>query len=576
MPRHILIICTLSCFLLYGCGGGDRSQATKGEKVQQSIRFTEVTEEAGLGGFRHDNGSFGEMWFPEQMGSGAGFFDYDGDGWLDILLVGGGAWRNYPVRDVQGLWLFKNNSDGTFSEVTREAGLDRVREYGIGIVAADYDNDGDKDFYFTTLNENLLFRNDSGVFNEVGEESGVSGYSEWSSSAIFFDADNDGWLDLYVGNYAIWSSETDIWCSVDGRTKAYCAPETYRGLPSRYYHNRGDGTFVQQTEKAGFLPAPGKSLGIAELDHNGDGWSDIVVANDGERDLLYENNGDGTFTEKGTVLGMAYGENGEARAGMGIDVGVVDSSGYPSIFVGNFSSEMVGVYRYSDKGWFMDRAAVSKIGRPSINVLTFGLLLFDVDSDTDLDLFLGNGHVYPIRAAHLDGTSYRQASQLFLNDGRGIFNEANQDVGGVLLKKMVVRGVAMGDYDRDGDLDILLAENNGPAHLWRNDMEKGNFIRVRLEGRKSNRDAIGSEVTVKVGQLAMKRRVRTGSSYLSQSELAVTFGLGSHTTVDSLIIRWPDGGKDTFAGLTPNRAIHIIEGSAKTTEIESSMKSAIN
>ena len=190
--------------------------------------------------------------------------------------------------------------------------------------------------------------------------------------------------DLYVGNYAIWSSETDIWCSVDGRTKAYCAPGTYRGLPSRYYHNRGDGTFVQQTEKAGFLPAPGKSLGIAELDHNGDGWSDIVVANDGERDLLYENNGDGTFTEKGTVLGMAYGENGEARAGMGIDVGVVDSSGYPSIFVGNFSSEMVGVYRYSDKGWFMDRAAVSKIGRPSINVLTFGLLLFRLSIPTPI------------------------------------------------------------------------------------------------------------------------------------------------------------------------------------------------
>ena len=531
------------------------------QNVAAKLNFSEVTTEAGLGYFRHDNGSFGKMWFPEQMGSGCGFIDYNDDGWIDILLVGGGGWTGHTKRDVKALWLYKNNKNGTFTEVTEEAGLGFINTYGLGIVAADYDNDGDQDIYLTSLGRNILLSNHGGIYKDVSQQSGLGNRIEWSSSAIFFDADKDGWLDLYVGNYAIWSPASDLWCSLDNKTKVYCPPEMYVGIPSRFYHNNGDGTFTDHTQIAGFIPAPGKSLGVVQLDYNNDGWPDLAVANDGERDLLYQNNGDGTFTEKGTKLGMAYGENGEARAGMGIDAGIVDSSGHPSIFVGNFSSEMIGVYRYSGKGWFNDRSALSKIGRTSYLSLTFGLFLFDADLDTDLDLFVGNGHVYPLRTKDQEGITYRQESQLFTNNGNGVFANANQMVAGVLNNKMVVRGAAVGDYDRDGDLDILLTENNGPVHLWRNNIEEKNFLRVILDGETSNKDALGARVVVTVDDHKMHRIIRTGSSYLSQSELTASFGLGYHTMVDSLSIFWPSGKRNTFKKIKNNREILIKEGS---------------
>ena len=551
--------------LFNACGKDKQSSAVDVINAQKNaaskINFAEVTSEAGLGNFRHDNGSFGEMWFPEQMGSGVGFIDYNDDGWVDILLVGGGGWANHTKRKVKALWLYKNNKDGTFSDVTEETGLEHINTYGLGIVAADYDNDGYQDIFLTSLGKNILLRNHDGIFKDVSQPSGLGNRIEWSSSAIFFDADKDGWLDLYVGNYAIWSPAGDLWCSLNSKTKVYCPPEMYVGLPSRFYHNNGDGTFSDHTQIAGFLPAPGKSLGVVQLDYNNDGWPDLAVANDGERDLLYQNNGDGTFTEKGTVLGMSYGENGEARAGMGIDAGVVDSSGHTSIFVGNFSNEMIGVYRYSGKGWFNDRAALSRIGRPSYLSLTFGLFLFDADLDTDLDLFVGNGHVYPLRTKDQEGITYRQKSQLFTNDGTGVFTAANEMVAAVLENKMVVRGAAMGDYDRDGDLDIIMTENNGPVHLWRNDTKGNNFLRVILEGESSNKNALGAKVVVAIDDYKMERIIRTGSSYLSQSELVASFGLGYHTMVDSLSILWPSGITDTFTNIKNNREIFIKEGS---------------
>ncbi len=531
------------------------------QNVATKLNFSEVTKEAGLRNFRHDNGSFGKMWFPEQMGSGCGFIDYNDDGWIDILLVGGGGWAGHTKRDVKALWLYKNNKNGTFTEVTEEVGLGFINTYGLGIVAADYDNDGDQDIYLTSLGRNILLSNQDGIYKDVSQQSGLGNRIEWSSSAIFFDADKDGWIDLYVGNYAMWSPAGDLWCSLDNKTKVYCPPEMYVGIPSRFYHNNGDGTFTDHTQIAGFIPAPGKSLGVVQLDYNNDGWPDLAVANDGERDLLYQNNGDGTFTEKGTKLGMAYGENGEARAGMGIDAGIVDSSGHPSIFVGNFSSEMIGVYRYSGKGWFNDRSALSKIGRTSYLSLTFGLFLFDADLDTDLDLFVGNGHVYPLRTKDQEGITYRQESQLFTNNGNGVFANANQMVAGVLNNKMVVRGAAVGDYDRDGDLDILLTENNGPVHLWRNNIEEKSFLRVILNGETSNKDALGARVVVAVDSHKMHRIIRTGSSYLSQSELTASFGLGYHSMVDSLSIFWPSGKRNTFKKIKNNREILIKEGS---------------
>ncbi len=547
----------------FGCSGPEPAgePAARSESTDRAMpAFTDVTVEAGLGEFRHDNGAFGKMWYPEQMGAGGGFMDYDGDGWVDILLVGGGVWPGTTDRDVRGLWLYRNEGDGTFSLKTEEAGLGDISAYGIGIVAADYDNDGDQDFYFTTLRENMLFRNDGGVFTEVGKAARVAGEPIWSSSALFFDADRDSWLDLYVGNYTVWTPELDKWCSLDGVNKSYCPPDHYEGIPSSFYRNNGDGTFTDMTEAAGFLGAPGKSLGVAEMDFNQDGWSDFAVSNDGEGDLLYENNGDGTFTEKGMITGMAYGERGEARAGMGIDAGVVDNSGETSIFVGHFSNEMIGVFRYTRQGWFVDRAAVSKIGHASRLNLTFSVLLLDVDFDGDLDLLAANGHVYPFAAQVQEGLSYRQPAKLFLNRGDGTFEELDQAVGGVFAQPMVARGSAYADFDRDGDLDILFTENDGPAHLWRNDLKDAHFLRVRLEGRRSNRDGIGSRIVAVIGNQRMERRIRTGSGYLTQSEKIATFGLGAATRLDSLQVYWPSGQVARFVGVEANQEIRIVEG----------------
>ena len=556
--------CFYILLLFISCNNKDSTEKivlSKNKSGIANIEFSDVTKDAGLENFIHDNGSFGKMWFPEQMGSGGGFIDYNNDGWLDILLIGGGAWKNYTKRNIQTLWLYKNNTNGTFSNVTAEAGLEQINAYGLGVAAADYDNDGDQDIFLTTLDRNILLNNNEGSFVNVSKNAGLGNTLDWSSSAVFFDADNDGWLDLYVGNYAIWSPLSDLWCSLDSKTKVYCPPEMYTGIPSKFYHNNRDGTFSDYTKKSGFLPAPGKSLGAVLMDYNDDGWLDLAIANDGERDLLYKNNGDGVFDEIGTELGMAYGENGEARAGMGIDAGVVDSSGNTTIFIGNFSNEMVGVYSYSGKGWFNDRSAISKIGRPSFLSLTFGLMLFDVDMDSDLDLFIGNGHVYPERTKNQDGISYKQASQLFINNGNGLFTIANEKISGVLNNKMVVRGVAIGDYDKDGDLDLLLTENNGPAHLWRNDTEGKNYLRVNLMGRDSNKDGIGSKVIVYIEGYKMERLIRTGSSYLSQSELTATFGLGEHQKIDSLFICWSSGNKEVFYDVEINNEILIKENS---------------
>ena len=520
--------------------------------------------ESGLGAFRHVNGATGDKWYPEQMGSGGGFFDYDGDGWSDILLLGGGDWD--PETPVQAIFLYRNNGDGSFTEVTEAAGLTSVDGYTIGMVAADYDNDGDADLYITCLEENFFFRNEGGRFVEATYEAGLKGNDLWSSSAIFFDADRDGDADLYVANYVAWTPETDIFCPLRGTVKLYCHPAVYTGVQSRYYVNEGDGAFVDRTEAAGFMPTLGKSLGVAELDFNFDGWPDLAVANDGEGDLLFRNNADGTFTNIGAPSGFAFSEHGEARAGMGIDAGITDSTGRYSLYVGNFSGEMIGAYRHVEGESFIDRAALSRIGFPSLLSLTFGLFLMDVDMDTDLDLFAANGHVHPDRTGENDRIRYRQPAQLFLNRGDGVFDEFTPEEG-VWTDLLVGRGAAYADYDQDGDQDILLTENGGPAHLWRNDTAPGHYLRVHVEGRASNLDGLGTRITARLGDLTMERRIRTGSSYLAQSEPVAAFGLGDREEVDSLTVYWPGGLVERFAGVAGDRDVLLVEGTGDLTPI---------
>lgn len=542
------------------------------------VAFTEVTADAGLGAFRHVNGAAGQKWFPETMGAGGGFVDYNGDGWLDVVLVSGGTWEGEQPPALrlyrnEGVSESRSGSEGApgFTDVTAEAGLTGTHAYGMGVVAADYDNDGDQDLYLTALRENKLFRNEGdGTFTEVSLQAGVAGPARWSTAAVFFDADRDGHLDLYVGGYVNWSPEKDLFCSVDGETKAYCTPEQYEGAPGRFYHNNGDGTFTDRTEKAGLAPAPGQTLGAATLDYNDDGWPDLIVANDQERNLLYENDGDGTFTEKGMASGIAFDEHGKARAGMGVDVGAVDSTGRETIFVGNFSGEMVGMFRYAGRGLFVNRAARSKVGYPSLPTLTFGLFLFDANLDRSLDLFLANGHVQAEIAEARGAIDYRQPPQLFLG-GRhgGTFERYRPGEESPLTEPMVARGAAHGDYDGDGDLDVLLTENDGPAHLWRNDVReraregRASYLRVAFRGRESNRDGVGAEVVGIADSEHMRSRVHTGASYLSQSALAVTFGLGGAERVDTLRVEWPSGQVDEHVGVEANRAVRVVEGAGE-------------
>ena len=431
-PRFLLI----TFLVLVSC---DKQLSTS----KKSLSFTNVTVNAGLADFKHVSGAIGDKWFPESMGSGCGIIDYDSDGWIDILLVGGGDWTSKSGNLSPALYLYKNNKDGTFTNVTYESGLGEINTYGFGICVADYDNDNDQDFFFTTIWNNYLFRNDNGSFTDVSEGSGLEKDSLWSTTSIFFDANKDGFLDLFVGSYVDWSPDNDIWCTLDGTTKNYCTPELYSGVASRFYQNNGDGTFSDKTEAAGFLPSPGKMLGASELDFNNDGWPDLAIASDTQRDLLYLNNGNGTFDEIGAISGIAYDENGRARAGMGIDVGVIDNTEKETIFVGNFSKEMISVFRHSNGNFFEDISAISKVGRPSLMTLTFGLFLLDIDLDGDLDLYTANGHVQIGIEETQDGIFYREPSHLFINDGNGVFKDVVPLIVGPLSTPIVGRGAAV-------------------------------------------------------------------------------------------------------------------------------------
>ena len=529
----------------------------EGEASEPAARvaFADVTAEAGLAAFRHTNGGVGDLWFPEEMGSGVGFLDFDGDGWLDVALVAGGAFPAHGAAAMEAagpaLRLYRNLGDGTFEEATEGAGLGDLRAYALGVASADYDNDGDADVLVTALGRDVLLRNEGGLFEEVTGEAGLGGVSQWSSSALFLDADADGDADLYVGGYVDWTPEKDVWCTIDGQTKEYCSPNVYTGVPSRFYRNDGDGTFTDESEQLGFLDAKGKSLGVAELDYDRDGRPDFVVANDGEPDLLYHNEG-GRFSEVGVASGIAFGEDGAARAGMGLDAGPLEAGGEASVVVGNFSHEMIGVYRHLREGLFLDRAAASKIGHRTLLKLTFGLFLFDVELDGDLDLFVANGHVYPSVEQTKDNVTYRQPPQLFLNRGDGTFDE--QPAEGVWAAPLLARGAAWGDYDRDGDLDVLLAENGGSARLLRNETAgRGAVLRVRLRGRGgpdgSQAEGLSSHVeAVLPDGRRVSSRVRTGSSYLSQSETVAVLGLGSARSADTVVVRWGGGGRGSVGG----------------------------
>ena len=521
-----------------------------------AIQYVDVTKASGLT-FRHNSGASGKKYLPESLGPGVAFIDYNGDGWQDLFFTNGKDWPGQRQRPST-LELFRNNKNGTFSNVTAASGLNR-EVYGMGSAVGDFDNDGDEDLFVSTVGQSLLFRNNSGVFQDVTKESGLSGPEEFSASAAWLDYDKDGRLDLFVANYVQWSIATDIRCSLDGTEKSYCTPESYKGSSARLWRNKG-GTFEDVTKEAGVYDATSKGLGVTVLDANQDLWPDLFLANDTQPNRLYLNTGKGTFTEKGIMAGIAYSELGVARAGMGVAAADYDRSGFPSVLITNFSNEMLALYHNEGNGLFVDEAPRSEVGRRSLLTLGFGCFFFDYDLDGWLDIFVANGHLEQSIERIQSTIKYAQAPHLFRNTVKGKFQEATRSVGPAFAKPIVARGAAYGDFDNDGDLDIVITTNGGPAVLLRSDGGTNRSLRLRLAGTKSNRDGLGAVVRVRVGSETQSAMAQSGSSYLSQSEHILTFGLGKAEQADSVEVRWPSGQIDRLTNVKAGNVITVQEG----------------
>jgi hypothetical protein len=539
------------------------------------ILFTDVTTESGID-FVHHTGAFGQKWMPESLASGCLIFDYDQDGRQDVLFLSGTFWPGHHGEGaVPTPRLYRNLGQMRFEDVTESAGLN-LPVYAMGGTAGDYDGDGDRDLYITSVGDNLLLRNDGGRFIDVTDKAGVGGgrwetdagksEPEWSTSAVWVDADRDGWIDLFVGNYVQWSPETDLFASIDGESKSYATPQEYKGLSARLYRNLGNGTFKDVTQASGVFNPDGKTMGIAVSDTDSDGDPDIVVTNDTQPNFLYKNAGDGTFEDVALTAGVAYDGAGRARAGMGVDVASVDTAGSLGIAIGNFSREPLSLYVQTWDDLFIDFAGKTRIATPTLLPLTFGVVFVDADLDGFADVVCANGHLEPEINRVQKEVTYRQRPLMFWNNGRGRFVDVSDDAGSGFARQIVGRGLAYGDLDNDGDIDLVMVENGGPPLVARNDTKVSNAIRVRLVGDAPNTDALGASVRVVADGRSRLKMVRTGSSYMSQSETILTFGLGKTSSVDSLIVLWGKGGQTELASIPAGRTVVISQNGSVVEE----------
>jgi hypothetical protein len=532
----------------------------------RGARWTDVSEQAGVR-FRHVNGASGRKYMPEQMGSGGAFLDFDGDGWLDLFLVNS---RPLPGARPMGNsapalpCLLRNRGDGTFVDVTAGSGLDRPI-YGMGCAAADYDGDGRIDLYVSAcLDGHRLFRNlGGGKFRDVTAQTGL-GDRRWGTSCAWLDYDRDGWPDLFVCRYVRYRlGDSDRHCFAPDGTRMYCDP---RGLPPDtclLYHNEGGRRLRDVSATTGIAAKAGKALGVAVCDVDEDGWPDLLVANDTEPNFLFHNirgSAGRRFEEIGLEAGVAMPESGEPRAGMGIDLADVENDGRYSMLVSNFSGEGLALYQQDRPRAlaFTERAYAAGLGPESLNRLGFGLLFFDYDNDTRPDVFVANGHIQPEIHRQSTELTYAERPLLFHNAGGGQFVEAGRALGGPFARETVGRGAACGDFDNDGDLDLLVTNNGGPAELLRNDGgNRSHWLQLSLVGKPPNTQALGARVTVRTGALVQRRTLRTGSSYLSQSMTRLHFGLGSHARIDSVEVRWPDGSVTRLLDVAADRFLTV-------------------
>ena len=524
--------------------------------VHADIQFTRVTETAGIQ-FHHFNGAIGEKHLVETMGGSAALFDYNNDNNLDIYLVNGAPLTENKPDSIPTNRRYRNKGDGTFTDVTSHTGVGDTG-YGIGCCVADYDNDGNRDIFVTNFGQNVLYRNrGDGTFSDVTLQAGISNDKLFSAGCAFADYDNDGWLDLVVVNYVLLDLENAPDCSQNG-IPAYCRPEDF--APDRIYRNNGNGTFTDVSQEVG-LTSLGRGLGAIWTDVDNDGWLDLYIANDREVNFLYHNNGNGTFTEIGELNGLALNEHGDTESSMGIDTADYDNDGDLDVILTHYQAETNTLYQNDGKGIFWDVTAQSHLGEPTLIPLAWGTGFVDFDNDGWLDLFFANGHLHDNIEKLEEVGTYKQRNQLFYNQGGDTFADLSAVSGDGMLIEKSSRGAVFGDYDNDGDLDILVMNINDAPDLLRNDTApKHNWLRIRLVGVKSNRDGIGAKVRFQLGEMTLLREVKSGSSYLSQNPLRLHVGLGTAEKVDRLIVDWQKGVQDVIENVQCNQWLTIKEG----------------
>jgi len=520
------------------------------------VQFVDVTRAAGINwGFR--TLAPGARYLIETMGGGGGFIDYDSDGLLDIYLV---CYTQTPQADPRARLrdaLYRNNGDGTFTDVTERAGLSHTMR-GMGLAVGDYDSDGRPDLYVTGYNESRLYRNrGDGTFQDVTDRAGVNN-RRWGASAAFFDYDADGRLDLFVANYITFDPDQPIPCQFfEGRP--YCPISRFKGSPPALYRNNGDGTFSDVSARSGVAKSTGKGLGVVALDYDADGRTDIYQANDGDPNFLFRNNGDGTFSEVALEAEAALDPDGSARGGMGVDAEDYDSDGRLDIFVTNYSGETNALFRNRGDGTFSEETYPLGLGRVSIPMSGFGARFFDYDNDGRSDLFVLNGHPFEPINKVVPETTYAEPPFLFVNTGRA-FREAAAEHGAALRRNYLGRGLATGDYDNDGDTDLLLMNSGEPPVLLRNDGgNRNNWLGVRLSGTKSNRDGVGARVTVTAAGARRAKHLLGGTSYCSASDQRLLFGLGPAARVEEVEVRWPSGQVSTLKNIPANQYVSVRE-----------------
>ena len=575
VPAHTSWSLLLLALAFQGCGHqprpplpADSDEPNKASQAPGSLRFRDIAATAGVK-FLHTNGAAGKLNLPETMGSGCGFLDYDNDGWPDIFLVnsrfldtGHGQTSTAPTCS-----LYRNNHNGTFTDVTAGSGLDQTI-FGMGCAVGDFDGDGLVDIYVTSaLDGSRLFKNlGNGRFTDVAEHAGVRNAGRWATSAAWLDYDRDGKLDLFVTNYVKYHWDDNKDCQFPEHHRTYCNPKSFPAESCRLYRNLGNGRFLDVGKEAGIDSAEGKALGVLVLDYDDDGWPDIAVACDTTPNLLFHNR-KGHFVEEAIGLGVALGENGSPRAGMGIDAAYLWNDDRLAIMVSNFANEGLSLFTQNARGSaFIDSSGAAGTAATSRLFLGFGLAFFDADNDGLRDAIVVNGHIDPWSGEHTPA-AYAERHLLYHNRGNERLDEIGLSAGDPFSKPRVSRGLAIADFDRDGKLDALVSNNGQEAELLHNESgSTGHWISIQLQGTKSNRDAIGATVRLTAGATTQRDWVRSGSSYCSQSAFPLHFGLGQSSQVEAVEVRWPSGLNSRYLNVKADRHIRIIEGNNQVLE----------